>query len=468
MSEINSDDLSIAPVSQIISALRSREISALELVEIHLARIDALQDTYHPFTRVLADEARTRAVELDELASKGQFRGSLHGVTLAVKDLMDVGGYPNTAGTSVRREAPAALRNAAGVQSLVDEGAVIIGLTNLHEWAYGGTSDNPIFGPVANPWDPTRIPGGSSGGSAVAVSLGMTAIALGTDTGGSIRIPSSLSGVSGLKTTAGQISTRGVLPLSWTLDTVGPLARRVADLAVPYAALRGNSIDPVLMQARTHLSGVTIGIDRSYYADSNRMDAAVTEAFNAALLTLEQLGAVVRDVNIPLLHGASAAQYAIILSEASSVHSGRFRDDRPTYGADVQRLLGIGDTVLATDYLAAMRFRSMLWEQFAAAFKEVDVLVAPTNPHVATPMNTENLEWPNGESESLLDAIWRHTFPSNLAGLPSLSQPCALTPEGLPVGLQWIAPPGEESLLIALAGGVEAAAGWVFRPPVLS
>ena len=461
-------ELSIAPLAHIVPGLRSKEISARDLVEANLRQISALENEFHPFTRILADEALARAAQLDDCAARGEFRGSLHGVTLAVKDLIDVEGYPNTAGTGVRRDAMPAHRNAKCVQALVDEGAIIIGLTNLHEWAYGGTSANPVFGSVANPWDPTRIPGGSSGGSAAAVSLGMAAIALGTDTGGSVRIPSSLSGVSGLKTTASQIDTQGVLPLSWTLDTVGPIARRVSDLLLPYVALRRPALQAKDIVRRENLDGIVIGVDSSYYADTSRMEPEVSEVFAKTLGTLSELGAKIQEVEIPLLHHASAAQYAIILAEASTVHSGPFREDRNTYGADVQRLLSIGDTVLATDYLAALRFRGMLWAQFAQAFEDVHVMISPTNPHVAPPMGTETLTWPNGESESLLDAIWRHTFPSNLTGLPSLTQPCAVTSQGLPVGLQWIAAPGEESLLLSLAAGVEQAAGWIFTPQVLS
>lgn len=460
------DDLSTAPVDRLARALRDKEISARDLVQANLGRIDDFQSEYRAFTRVTGESALARAEELDSAATRGNFAGPLHGITLAVKDLMDVRGYPNSAGTTARRYAAPAVAHARSVSRLVDQGAIIIGLANLHEWAYGGTCANPAFGAVANPWDPTRIPGGSSGGSAVAVSLGMATIALGTDTGGSVRIPSSLSGTAGLKTTAGRVSKQGVLPLSWTLDTVGPMTRRAVDLRLPFALLAGDE-SAAASPVREDLRGVVVGIDRTYYADASRMDPEVTSAFNVAVRLIQDLGATVRDVSVPLLKESSAAMYAVILSEASSIHAGIFRADRSTYGADVQRLLNIGDTVLATDYLAGMRFRTMLWHQFADTFADVDVMISPTNPHAATEMGADTLTWPNGETESLLDAIWRHTYPSNLAGIPSLSQPCGLTSHGLPVGLQWIGPPQAESTLMSLAACLESQAGWTFRPPVL-
>ena len=454
-------DTSFMSLSELAYGIRSREITSVQIVEDNLARIDQLNGELNIFTRVTADQALSQARTLDAEAEAGRFRGPLHGFTVAVKDLMDVKGYPNTAGSAARTDAPAATSNALAVERVLSEGAIVIGLTNLHEWAYGGTSVNPTFGAVGNPWLKTHIPGGSSGGSAAAVLAGMSAFAIGTDTGGSVRIPASLCGVAGIKTTLGQIPTTGVLPLAWSLDTVGPIGRTVADLLAPYAAMSGtrsSAADPTWSASR--LSGVTIGVAARYYAEEDRTDPEVYGSFQSAIEQLKALGATVKQVELPSLQFASPAQYAILLSEGASIHDGALRADRAAYGEDVRRLLAIGDSMLALDYLAALRYRTEVARDFNRVFGEVDFLVSPTTPHVATPIELQELTWPNGESESLLDAIWRNTFPSNLAGLPSSSQPCGMTKAGLPIGFQVIGPANSEWAILGFAAAVERALGW--------
>jgi aspartyl-tRNA(Asn)/glutamyl-tRNA(Gln) amidotransferase subunit A len=315
-------------------------------------------------------------------------------------------------------------------------------------------------------WDSERMPGGSSGGSAVAVSSGCSALALGTDTGGSVRIPASVTGTSSLKVTIGKIPTSGVMPLTWTLDTVGPMARRIEDLVEAYAALSGEPVRrPSNDDRLPKPAEVTVGIDRSYYLEEGKMEPGIYAGFVKAEEQLRSLGVKIVDVSIPLLKHASAAQYAIVLGEASAVFSGPMRAERPKFGTDIQGYLALGDSLLAQDYLAALRFRKELWDQMRGVFEQVDFLISPGTPHAASLIDQAGFVWPDGSEESLLDACWRFTFPSNLVGIPSTCQPCGVTPEGLPVGFQIIGRPDSEWQLLSLASQIERDLGWDFRAP---
>lgn len=450
-------------LDEVAADIRSGKVTSRQLVDTCLATIERFTD-HNVFTLVIAEDARRRADELDAAAARGQIQGPLHGIPIAIKDLMNVAGYRNTAGTGSRRDAPPAAKSAVVVQALLDAGAVVVGLTNLHEWAYGGTSDNPFFGPVRNLWDRTRMPGGSSGGSAVAVSGGMAFAALGTDTGGSVRIPASVTGISSLKITVGSLSNEGILPLTWTLDGPGPMARTVADLVTPYEVLSGRS----RLSARPRdLKHLRLGIDRDYFLERGRIEPDVYDGFSAALDQLQAAGVEVVDVSMPLLNESAAAQYAIVLGESAAVHSGPLRAQRHLYGTDVQGFLALGDTLTAQDYLAALRFRAPLYEQFAKAFDQVDFIVSPTTPHVASTIGDSVFTWPDGSSEGLLDACWRFTYPANLVGLPAVCQPSGLTPAGLPVSMQLIGRPNSELDLLAVGTQIEQEMGWYFTPPAV-
>jgi aspartyl-tRNA(Asn)/glutamyl-tRNA(Gln) amidotransferase subunit A len=459
-------EIAFMSVPELAAAIRERRISSTEVVEANAAQIEKFGEAHNIYTLPLIDEARARAREMDAEAGRGSFRGPLHGITLSVKDAFDVAGYRNTYGTASRLESAPAAANSAAVQAMINAGANIIGLTNLHELCYGGTSNNPWFGPVRNMWDKDRMPGGSSGGSAVAVSSGCSALALGTDTGGSVRIPASVTGTSALKVTIGKVPTAGVMPLTWTLDTVGPMGRRIEDLVEAYGALSGEPTRPGSNQGRTRRpSEVTVGIDRSYYLEEAKMEPGIYAGFMRAEQQLRDLGVTVVDVSIPLLRHASAAQYAIVLGEASAVFSGPMRGERPKFGTDIQGYLALGDSLLAQDYLAALRFRKELWDQMREVFETVDFLISPGTPHAASLIEQGGFVWPDGSEESLLDACWRFTFPSNLVGIPSTCQPCGLTPDGLPVGFQIIGRPDSEWELLSLASQLERELAWDFRPP---
>jgi aspartyl-tRNA(Asn)/glutamyl-tRNA(Gln) amidotransferase subunit A len=420
------------------------ELSALEAVDGCLARIEELA-RLNAFTQVFAEEARARARELDSRSE----RGPLHGVPVAVKDLMAIAGHPTTCGTELHRHAPPAAVSADAVAALEAAGAVVVGATNLHEWANGPTSSNPHFGPVRNPWDEERVPGGSSGGSAVAVATGMAWVALGTDTAGSVRIPAACTGTAALKPGSGRVPMGGVFPLSWSLDTVGPHAARVADLELPYRVLAGER-RPL---PTVGLAGLRLGVEQTWYLQRGRIDPPVLELFERVLGELERAGAQLVEVAIPELEGAETAEHAILLAEASAVHDGDRRADRVEYGDEVRGYFEAGDRVLAIDYIRALRSREVLYDGFVRAFGDIDFAVSPTLPMLPPLIGETAHEWPDGSVGSVGE-LWRHTFPSNLADLPSLSQPCGFA-EGLPVGLQLIGPRDSELGLLALGTAIE-------------
>lgn len=457
--------LAFQPVDDVLAAMQRGDLTAVAVTEACLEQIERLNAEHSAFTRVHGDEARARAELLDAERSRGVVQGPLHGLPIAVKDLFDVAGHPNSCGTSHRREAPPAQRSAASVRALTDAGAIVIGQTNLHEWALGGTSSNPTFGDVINLWGSGLMPGGSSGGSGVAVSGGMAFVALGTDTGGSIREPASFTGTCALKVTEGAISTEGVFPVSWALDTVGPMARHVGDLRLPYEVMAATGNGPRVRPSRHRaLAGTRLGIDRAYYYETGRIEAGIVEVFDAALERLTAAGVEIVDVSLPQLRGSAATFFAICLAEAAAVHSGELAKNREHYGTDIQALVAMGDLVPAQDYIAALRQRAVLRRAFEEVFAEVDFMVSPGTPFTATPPEQQELSYPDGSSESLLDAAIRFTFPSNVAGIPTLCQPCGLTSLGLPVSMQFIGAPYMETALLDMGVLTEEAMNWRFTP----
>ena len=449
-------DLVFLPLAEAARLLRSREVSAREATEACLARADADAGAHGVWVELLAERALARADALD----RGPLAGPLHGVPFAVKDFFEVEGVRCTCGSA--GDLPAARqqgrRTAASLRALEEAGGVLLGTLNLHEWAFGATSTNPHHGAVRNPCDPSRVPGGSSGGSAAAVGLGMAFLTLGTDTGGSVRLPASWCGVAGLKVTPGAISTDGCYPLSWTLDSVGPLARTVADLDAAWGVLSATADGPQIARDPAEprgLAGARVGIVRGDLAEPGRLDPGVGRAVGRAVAALEAAGARIVEIDLPASAEAiKAAQLTITLAEAATVHSGERRAERARYGDDVQRLLALGDLVAARDYLAAQRFRRSFIRDLVRLFDDVDVVLSPTTPDRAEPIGAETVRWPDGSEESVLEACIRYLLRWNLGGCPALSLPCGVE-DGLPVGLQLAARPGGERLLLDLGRAVE-------------
>jgi aspartyl-tRNA(Asn)/glutamyl-tRNA(Gln) amidotransferase subunit A len=436
--------------------LRAREITARELTEACLRRIDELQPQLNAFIRVMADEARRDAEAADRELAAGRDRGPLHGVPVAIKDLIDVEGVPTTAASRVRDRHVAAA-DAPVVTRLRNAGAVLIGKTNLDEFAFGTTSENSAFGPVHHPLDPSRSPGGSSGGSAVAVATGMALAALGTDTGGSIRIPAAACGIVGLKPTLGEISTDAVVPLSRTFDHLGPFAGTVGDAAILYRVLAGRARPaPHLDKSGADLSrsanDLRLAIPRGYLTDL--LDVDVRARFDEAVAALRAAGMQIAEVVIPHASSTPAVYMHIHSSEGATYHARMLDSHAGRYTPVVRRRLEVGRYVLAQDYVRAMEGREVLRAEVDAALAGCDALLLPTLPIPAPPMGAESV-LVNGGSEPVRALMLRMTQLFNVTGHPAISIPCGAASHGLPVGLQLVGHRDQTEALLSAALGVE-------------
>jgi aspartyl-tRNA(Asn)/glutamyl-tRNA(Gln) amidotransferase subunit A len=467
------DDVCDLEISAVAPLLRERRLSPVELTDAYLDRIQRLDPSLNTYIRVMPDQARAAARQAEREIADGGWRGPLHGVPIGIKDLFDVAGVPTTMGSSILRDnVPDA--DATVVSRLKAAGAVILGKQNLHEFAFGITSENPHFGAVHNPWSLDRVPGGSSGGTAAAVAAGLCAGGLGSDTGASIRAPASFCGVIGLKPTYGRVSRAGALPLAWSLDHAGPLARSVADCAILLQAIAGHDArDPAsAMEAVPDFSadlargaaGLRVGVPREYFFEIVEPD--VERLVRDAIATLEQLGARVEEVSLPHVGHAQVAGNVIMSSEAAAWHTTWLRERPHDYGPDVLQRIRGGLLVRATEYLHSQQMRTLIQQDFAQAFERVDVVVGPTVPLVAPPIG-RTLE-PGGPLNVPPRLVAnRTTVPCNLTGMPAISVPCGFS-DGLPVGLQIMGPAFAEPLVLRAAAAYEAATDWGQHKPRLT
>jgi len=433
--------------------LERRELSSEELVRAQIDRAEKLDDL-NAFITLLPERAIEAARRSDEERARGELRGPLHGIPITVKDLVHSRGVRTTSGSKIFAElVPEA--DAPCLRSLLDAGAVLLGKTNLHELAYGVTNVNPHYGAARNPWDTERVSGGSSGGSAVSLAAGVGFGSIGTDTGGSIRIPSSLCGTVGLKPTYGQVSREGVTPLSWSLDHVGPMARTVDDVALLYEVLTG-------VAASSDAPGpLVLGIHERYFFDNLAPD--VEASVRAAITELERLGMKLVEVDIPEIELQTTCRNAIAFSEASSFHEDNVLARPEDYGADTLELLRLGLLIPATDYLAATRVRRLIVRAFRKAFQKIDMLVTPATVAAAPRIGDKTLD--NGEE--LRSGLLRLASPFNTTGFPAVSLPCGFTEDGRPIGLQLAAAPRDEKRLLELARAYEQSQEWSRRAPVI-
>ncbi|RCG25556.1 amidase [Streptomyces diacarni] len=447
-------ELSLAAAAE---AIRTRRLSPVELTEAVLDRLDRTEPLVGAYATVTAERALYTAHEAEREIAAGRPRGPLHGVPMGVKDLIDVAGVPTTAGSRVRAGHRAESDSTVAAR-LAAAGAILVGKTHTHEFAYGLTTPQ-----TRNAWDRGRVAGGSSGGSAVAVSAGSATFALGTDTGGSIRVPAALNGVVGLKPTYGLVPRTGVTPLSWSLDHVGPVTRTVEDAGLVLAALTGpDAGDPASLPALpepgtgpahptasarpSDLTGLRVGVPRTYYFD--HVDGQVEAAVRGALAHLEALGARLVEVDTPMARYVQAAQWGLMVPEATAYHERTLRAAPDLYGADVRVLLEAGALLGAGDYLRAQRARTLMRQAWEHLLEEVDLVAAPTVPTTATPVDEETVTWPDGTTEAVSDAYVRLCAPANLTGMPALTLPVGHDADGLPVGMQLIGRPlGEPDLL---------------------
>jgi aspartyl-tRNA(Asn)/glutamyl-tRNA(Gln) amidotransferase subunit A len=440
--------------------LRAGDLSALALTDAVLARIAATEPVIHAYVVVLADEARAAARRADLELRQGRDRGPLHGIPIAIKDIIDVAGLPTRCGSRVREDAPPAQTDAEVVTRLRAAGAVIVGKTVTHEFAGGVLSP-----PTRNAWDPARIPGGSSGGSGAAVGAGSCLAAIGSDTAGSIRIPAALNGVVGLKPTTGSVSTRGVFPLSWSLDTVGPLAKTVDDAMLVQQAIADAPLSAVAGdEARPDLRGVRLGVPRPYFFA--RLQTDVEAAVETALDALSELGAEIVDVDWKEAGAATAAGFVVVRPEMAAIHAGTLRAMPERYGPVLRSRLEAFSLFPARGYLRARQARSAVRAAVAALFTthRLDALVTPTTGATATPVGEMAIRYPDGE-EPVHAGFTRLTMPFNATGQPALSVPCGFDAAGLPIGLQVVGAPGGEAMLARVGAAYERAAGWHERRP---
>src|SRR5579859_466696 len=458
-------------ITEAAADLRSGLVTPTELLVEALERIDQLESDIKAFVTVMRDEAQADAEKAEQEQRTGLFRSPLHGIPVGVKDLVAVKGARLTAGSRVLADNIAG-EDAAVVEQLRRAGAVIIGKTNTHEFAYGTYTP-----PTRNPWNLTYIPGGSSGGSAAAVAAGMCLVAIGSDTGGSIRIPAACCGVTGLKPTYGRVSTFGVIPLSWSLDHVGPMGRSAEDCAILFDAMAKydprdpNSVSrPPDKSSATLISGpegrgplslqgIKLGVlSESFVAP---LDPEVRAAWHATLLVLQEEGAEISDIE--LQHPAMEVYRTIQMPEASLAHMEKdwLTNGLEAYGERTRSRLLQGQTLTAVDYLRAQQQRRTFSSNLRSTMQRVNALVLPTLPISAIPVEQADQDIQiDGITENATTALLRLTMPFNLAGLPAVSLPCGFTTDGLPIGLQLVGKPFEESMILRIAHAYQQLTDW--------
>lgn len=473
MPEMN---IPFAGIEEAAALFRKRKLSPVELTKLILSRIGQLNPKLNAYITVTHDLALAQAkkAEAELFAPRGRKghcdRGPLHGIPISLKDNICTEGIRTTAGSKILKDF-VPLHDAPVVTRLKEAGAVIVGKTNLHEFAYGATTNNPHYGPARNPWDTSRIPGGSSGGSAVAVAAGLCYGSIGTDTGGSIRIPSALCGVAGLKPTLHHVSVDGIIPLSTSLDTAGPLARSVSDAAILLRAIAGPGIFPggpwsarkVLPKPRK----IRLGLPKEFFFEVVSPD--VRTAFDAALKNLRRLGAQTKEISIPSLNTTEDAGNQIAWPEATHFHqqSGWFPKRAAEYGEDVRGRLEMGGKISATVYLEGLALRERFIHELSSKMRDagVDALVVPTTP-IPAPMIGEETSRIAEKDHPARALLLRLNRPANLAGVPAISIPCGFTPSNLPVGLQFIGLHTSELTLLQIARAYELAYPQILRPPL--
>ena len=447
-------------ILELSKRLRAREISPVELTKDCLARIEQLNPILNAFITVTADAALAQAHQAEVEIQRGDWRGPLHGIPLAVKDLIDTAGVLTTvASAHFKDRIPS--QDAEVVRRLKESGAVLLGKQNLHEFAYGGSSVVSYFGPVRNPWDTARIAGGSSGGSAASVAAGLGYAAIGTDTAGSVREPAAFCGIVGLKPTYARVSAQGVIPLSVSLDHLGPIVRTVADAAILLNAIA----DPSVGSIPDYASGIEkdprafrVGIPRKFFYDE--LDPEIAAATDQALSIIKALTAEMREVAVVV-----DTDRTLQMVEAYRFHAEFAGRNPELYFPETLRRIRTGENFTDADANAARNKLALARNEVANVFKDVDVLVTPT-VSIPPPVLAELLDQPDLLRPTEL-VMLRNTRPFNTWGIPAISLPCGFTAAGLPIGLQICAAPWQEATVLQLAHAYEQATEWHKRSPNL-
>jgi aspartyl-tRNA(Asn)/glutamyl-tRNA(Gln) amidotransferase subunit A len=466
MTTIN-DDIALASVEDAAAEVKAKRLSPVELTDALLDRIERLNPRLNAYMTVTAEQARAAARSAADEIARGEYRGPLHGIPIAHKDLFETAGVRTTAGSMILTDNIPS-RDAAVVESLAAAGAVSLGKLGMHEWAYGTTSDNVHFGAIHNPWDLDHVPGGSSGGSGAAVAAGLAFVATGSDTGGSIRMPAAACGCVGLMPTYGRVSLRGAIPLSWTLDHAGPLTRTVRDAAIALQAMAGHdprdphSVDVPVPDYTEGIErgaqGLRVGVPRAFFAGSLEPD--VERLTNAAFNGLSNAGADVRDVDGARLRAYQAIFGPVTFAEAAAVHEATYPARKDEYGPQVAGLLDLGLRTTSVQLAKAQQALAIARAGEADEMLDgLDVLALPTMPIAAPSIN-------GARSDNRAGAMIAFTAVFDVAGQPAIAVPCGLTDAGLPASLTLVARRWDEQTLLRAARAYEQVRGPFPAPPI--
>lgn len=450
-----SKELAAKPVEELAPLIEDKSLSPVELTEAILDHADATQGEINAYMEIYREEALADAKKAEADIAGGNYKGMYHGIPMGIKDNVYFKDKVSTMSSKIHKDFISD-HDATVIAKLREAGVVFTGKVSMHEYAWGITNNNPHYGAVKNPWNLEKIPGGSSGGSGAAVAVGSSVASLGTDTAGSIRIPSSACGIVGLKQTHGRVSKYGVYPLAWSLDHVGPMTKTVKDAAGLLQIISGYDkndptsvdvpVDDYVGKITGDVKDLVIGVNEEYFF--NEVDSGVEKLVRAGIEALVAQGAKVKDVKIPTLKYAEWAELVTSLSEASAIHHSDLKTRPDDFGNDIRMLFELGELPSAVDYLQAQQVRRQLKQDFQQAFTEVDILMMPTLPVLPNDIGDDWADL-NGKKVDLIDNIIRFTGPGNLTGLPALSVPCGFS-EGLPVGLQFMGPAfGEAAILNA-------------------
>ena len=467
------DPLEICYLSaaQLSGLIRQKEISPVEVVTAHLDRIQATDRVLNSFITLLPEQALAAARRAESQIQSGQYRGPLHGIPVGLKDLFNTAGVKTTSGSRIfdnfipDQDCTVASR-------FQQAGAILLGKLNMHQFAYGPTGENPDYGHMHNPWDPERYTGGSSGGSGSATAAGQCTITMGSDTGGSVRIPAALCGIVGLKPTYGLISRHGLTPLAWSMDHPGPMVRTVEDAALALNAIAGHDPEDTttsrvpLPDYTSALSGdvrgLRIGVVKEYFEAA--LDPQVGRATRKAMDTLEELGAKVSEISFPMYEESQAISGTILMAEAAAYHRELLARDGGLLYPPVRLRLEAGLFISAADYIRAQQARTRYNRAASQLLDEVDLLAGPTEPVVAPPLLSTSVD-AGGQTLGITAALTQYTRPYNITGFPAISVPCGFSEEGLPIGLQLAGRPFDELTVLRAAYAYEQATEWSKRRP---
>ena len=466
-------ELCYASAGQLAPLIQNREVSPVEVIDAHLERIGATEGVLNSFITLLAEEARASARRAEAEIQRGNYRGPLHGIPVGLKDLYNTAGVRTTSGSRIfdnylpDRDCTVAAR-------FHQAGAILLGKLNMHPFAYGPTGENADYGHMHNPWNPELITGGSSGGSGSAPAAGQCTIAMGSDTGGSVRIPAALCGIVGLKPTYGLVSRSGLTPLSWSMDHPGPMVRMVEDAALVMNTVAGYDPEdpgsarveaPDYTAALTgDIQGLRIGVPKEYFTVP--LDPGVSQTVREAIGLLEELGAIVSEVDFPMFEYAQAVSGTVLMSEASAYHRDLLKRDADKIYPPVRLRLEAGLFVSAADYLKAQQGRSEFNKAVRRLFETVDLLAGPTEPVTAPRILAQEVQ--AGEvSIGTTAALTQYTRPYNITGSPAISVPCGFSQDGLPIGLQLAGRAFDETTVLRAAHAYEQATEWHRRRPAI-